>query len=178
MNVRILRTISMCGLCLLYSGCFFTGSSSEEETEAYVAEEHLHHEIPDHMPEDFPDAVQKIRERDEHLREDVSAGEWEHVEHELPELIDILEWLPKLAADSDLNKQEWEQVQKGADKLGRLYQPLTAGSQPEGWGTDQDSRKLLDSILSEFDQLIEKYPGGFEKVLGEHDHEDHDHHDH
>ena len=180
MTHTIQRAIPICCLTLAMTGCLFSGASTEQETEAYVAEEHLHHEIPDHMPEDFPDAVREIRERDTHLREDVEAEAWEHIEHELPELIDIIGWLPKLAADSDLNRQEWEQVRDAAEELTNIYEPLLNASQLETWSSNDDARKRLDSILASFDESIEKYPQGFEKVLGEHDHHDHhhDHHDH
>lgn len=162
--------IGLCG-----GGCFFGSTPQEQETKAYVAEEHLHHELPEHMPRDFPDAVREIDHRDEHLREDLAAGHLDHVQEELAELLDIVGWLPGLAADSDLNKQEWEQVRDGARALESLYRPLMDADRVPEFLQNSANRETVTALLSNFEALVEKYPDGFEPVLGGHDHDHHDH---
>lgn len=176
MNNRSGVTFFLITLSLSTSGCFFAGGGQNQETEAYVAEEHLHHELPEHMPHDFPDAVREMRNRDRELRETHEAGETEEAQQMLSDILDILGWMPQLAADSDLLKQEWEQVRDGVSQLEQHYRQIQKTDAVQTFSENRKSQVDVAAILDRFQTLCEKYPDGFEPVLGEH--EEHDHHDH
>lgn len=114
---RLARVASaLCCLALLASPCVqgCTRDGSEED-------EHLEHVIPLHKPASYADMVAQLDMRWIRLQNNAD-------EQQLAELGDIVEWLPELAADSDLNRAQWEQVQSLSTKLQELYARLAGGT--------------------------------------------------
>lgn len=117
---------------LTTSGCF----------PADDQEEHLEHSIPAHMPLSYASAVEQLKARgkrhfDGHLEPD-----------ELTKLLDIIGWLPEIAADSDLRRQPWEQIQKISVRLEQLIVHPRPAEQRARW---EELISVLDSFVPESD---------------------------
>ncbi|CAK9029102.1 UPF0718 protein YcgR [Durusdinium trenchii] len=108
-----------------------TGCSDIEEPE------HLEHIIPAHKPSSFTSTVEQLAHRGPLVLEGNASPEARQ------ELVDIVGWLPELAADSDLRRPEWERVQSMAQSLAGLLREDNAQASPE-------------SRLAEWGQLVEE----------------------
>lgn len=114
-RVRIL--LSIC--CLFCASC-----STEDQSE----DQHLEHVIPAHKPATFEEAVTQLRERRDQVELTATS---ERDPQELAELGDIIRWLPDIAADSELLRNDWEQVQRDSVRLEELYQQLVSNVDSE-----------------------------------------------
>jgi hypothetical protein len=80
-----------------------------------VAEkESLHemdHELPPHWPQNMGDAAQKIEQRLGQIEIKVS------LETTREELMDLIEWAPEVAADTDLPEVEWVPIYELSETL-------------------------------------------------------------
>jgi len=108
---------------LFAAGCSDTASRQEpraqlssEVKEQSEDHEHGHHD-PEHKPKSFPEAVERLRGLRPGLAERALPGseEWEIA-------VDIVDWLPELAAESELNVREWNRVESNASELRLLLQ--------------------------------------------------------
>lgn len=115
---------------LLATGC--SGAASKQEPQARLSSEvkdqsehhehdhehhdHEHHD-PEHKPKSFPEAVERLRTLRSELAERSlpKSEEWEIA-------VDIVDWLPELAAESELNEREWNRVESNASELRLLLQ--------------------------------------------------------
>lgn len=81
--------------------------------------DHLEHEIPAHRPADFPSAVAALETRFAEFAPNsaTTAADTRRVE-----LRDIVRWLPEIAGDSDLRKQQWEQACACAAEMERVIE--------------------------------------------------------
>ena len=85
--------------------------------------DHLEHQIPTHRPKTFSEGVHQLRPRLSRLSDTSSVRVADKTEQEVTELLDILNWLPMLAAESSLNRRDWEQVQSlSVDLLSAMSQ--------------------------------------------------------
>ncbi len=76
--------------------------------------DHDHHHVPDHKPENFSMLVKSL---DERLHaSDIDAHDWE-------EIIDLVRWIPELAADSDLRRKDFESALHISESLIAELQP-------------------------------------------------------
>ena len=85
-------------LLLNCGGCGADGEHAEDD-------HHTEHFVPAHKPPSFAEGVAELTERSSHLKYHIGEQS-EIVEQELTELVDIIGWIPELAADSDLNETE------------------------------------------------------------------------
>jgi len=87
-----------------------------------AGKEHLEHFVPAHKPANFSEAVEEIQDRAEHLGQHTGHSHDDEAA-EFQELRDIVNWLPELAADSDLNESDWNAASTAAklisEKLGQ-----------------------------------------------------------
>jgi hypothetical protein len=96
--------------CLsLPTGCSRATGVGEED-------EHLEHFIPPHKPQTFRELVDELSKRVTHL-----SGATDPSSAELQELRDIIDWIPELAADSDLLKADWELAERTGKELQQCY---------------------------------------------------------
>jgi hypothetical protein len=102
---RLIRSYLFClSLMLLtYAGCQAQGTAPAAGDSASVED---HHGIPEHKPKTFAKGVATLAER---LKAWPKSGEAIDRE-ELTLVTDIVRWLPELAADTDLQRADWEQV--------------------------------------------------------------------
>ncbi|QDU38001.1 hypothetical protein Mal4_23210 [Maioricimonas rarisocia] len=153
-----LLTVAMVALSAVAGGCSDTTSE---------ADHHLEHDIPEHKPASFSDAVAELELRGKSLAQQPINGK------RLAELTDIINWLPELAADSDLRRQQWEQVQQTSHELSGIVshlgeEPVTSTEQ-ETWTR---SVAVLQKLVPDADALGPTASGKARS------HQHHSHHDH
>jgi ABC-type Zn2+ transport system substrate-binding protein/surface adhesin len=138
---------------LFAAGC--TGAASKQEPQARLSSEikdqsehhehdhehhdHEHHD-PEHKPKSFPEAVERLRGLRSELAERSlpKSEEWEIA-------VDIVDWLPELAAESELNEREWNRVESNASELRLLL--LTRERDAVRWERfDLALEKLNESV--------------------------------
>ncbi len=83
-----------------------TGCSQNASEEAG----HVHHDFPDHRPANLKNAVAAIKLRSWELAN--RGGRVGSLE--FYQLVDIINWVPEMAADSDLKKADWEAARNAA----------------------------------------------------------------
>lgn len=97
----LMASISTCFMfCATGSGCF------QEDSEEHG---HMHHEIPAHKPSHFPAAVKELQQR--------WPGIGKAKPREKQEFIDILNWIPELAAQTDLEQHDWDEAVEQATMI-------------------------------------------------------------
>jgi hypothetical protein len=76
------------------------------------------HVTPVHWPGDLDDAVRKIDERLAILKSvDSTSGPDERSKNAQKELVDIVGWMPEVAADSFISETQWEPVNEASLEL-------------------------------------------------------------
>ena len=167
--INPLLTLTMTFLLLTsLSGC-----GTSEHADAHDDHHHLEHFVPHHKPANFAEAVDEIEHRAEHLSEHAGHGHDDEAE-EFQELVDIINWIPELAADSDLNEADWNKANSAAKTLtANLVTQRPANEAP-------DLEKLPSIIATELQTLQSLITAaGKPEPAIHHDHDhDHDHHDH
>jgi hypothetical protein len=103
------KQFSVCCVALLcfaltVSGCGSSAESHEDEHHEHE-HEHLEHFVPAHKPKDFAELVDQLALRFPQL-ESTSPGAGHDAARK--ELADIIDWIPELAADSELRKADFE----------------------------------------------------------------------
>jgi len=73
----------------------------------------LDHVTPAHWPVDMADAASKIQERLAIVRSDPSN------EIASEEMRDLVDWVPEIAADTNLSEEQWIPIQALSETLGR-----------------------------------------------------------
>lgn len=119
----------MCGdmqqilfVSLLLSLLCCSGCAIEEDGDT-----HLEHLNPAHKPTSYADGVEQLSNRGKrYFSNDLSNDE-------VNELLDIVNWLPELAADSNLKRPQWEQVQAATVQLQMLMQLSSDSRGSEQW---------------------------------------------
>lgn len=74
---------------------------------------HVHHDFPEHRPANLKSAVAAIKLRSWELA--TRGGRVGSLE--FYQLVDIINWVPEMAADSDLKKTDWEAAKAAAESL-------------------------------------------------------------
>lgn len=120
----------------------FCGCGHHEDDEDH----HLEHLIPDHKPASFAEAVPELSTRGLAVLTGQAASEARQ------QLLDIIDWLPELAADSDLGRKQWEQARDTGIELRRiLTNPTAETSQPQ-WNQLVDELAALVSASDTWSQ--------------------------
>jgi hypothetical protein len=118
--------------CLLpLAGCDSAPSHGEPDRHD---EEHIGHVIPAHKPRSFPQAVSRCRELNNQISATVTHGNPNSsVDPQLLSVaLDIANWLPEIAAESDLPASPWNEVHARAADLASAYKTVRrGGSLPE-----------------------------------------------
>jgi len=141
-TARIPWCLIMLSLCLMLSSC-----------QTYAEAEHLEHVTPEHKPASYTDAIIQIRQRFREVLDGKLEGSLRS--QRLSELGDILRWLPEIAAESDLKKSQWEQVEQISRRLTALQSSLssTAKLSAEQLGEIEEQLQTLDSLNAFSDRL-------------------------
>ena len=115
-------------------------------------EDHAGHVIPAHKPKSFPDAVRRLRELNDGLVRDLTGPQAPPSpdQETLQIALDIANWLPEIAADSDMPEGPWNKVNTQSAAIVADYQAML---------TDQgsnDTRELVSSgkAISEIERAL------------------------
>ncbi|MFN8706501.1 MAG: hypothetical protein ACK526_17955 [Planctomyces sp.] len=125
----------------------------EKATVGSESEEHLEHFVPPHKPASYADLVKSLRDR----IDQVSAGGTPS-ETQKTELLDVIRWIPEIAADSDLLKSDWEVAAGTSVTMERLFQECFGGSADGntvvGKSDSGQSGTAVGSVRERFQPLI------------------------
>jgi hypothetical protein len=128
-------TVLICGLlCLVLA----TMSGCQTSAESTAEDEHLEHHVPDHKPASLVVAWDQLKVRLGHLRSDATTEEF-------TELRDIINWLPELAADSDLKHSQWDEVHAISKQMESRTLTMTSAV---------ENRESLISLLDQHNELL------------------------
>lgn len=126
----------------LSSGCSKGANSTQQSSR-------LEHHQAAHHPTSFADAIGQLERRDGRIQaasRDVASPK---LKREIKEMLDILEWLPTIAADTDLKQRDWEAVKQQATQLTGFYNSYaattTTGSVPPDVSREA-CRKAIESL--------------------------------
>ena len=106
-------------LCALSAGC----QSGDSADDVHDDHDHAGHDIPAHKPKDFPAAVHRLRELNTEISGKISDGgqrAWAG-DPALPNSLDIANWLPEIAADSDMPEKPWNEANARAVRIAADY---------------------------------------------------------
>ena len=105
-----------------------TGCMASDSDEANHHDDHIGHVIPAHKPKDFPAAVRRLREWNDQITARLRAGKSRSLieDRTLAMTLDVANWLPEIAADSDMPEAPWNQVNDLAPTLTSAYGKLAA----------------------------------------------------
>ena len=142
-------------LALTFVGC----AAPTDGATGDVYADHEHAERPAHHPESFPAAVAGLRVR-------LAAAANGHGPS-AAQAAEIVDWLPELAADSDLSEAEWAPLDDAATALRPLVPRVAAG--------DAAALAGANVILDDLAGLITEYGRERFEVVP---HTAHDHHGH
>lgn len=107
-----------------------------------------HHEAA-HHPTSFADAIGQLERRDGRIQAASRGGASPTLKREIKEMLDILEWLPTIAADTDLKKRDWEAVKQQATQLTGFYNSYAAATTTVSVPPDvsrEACRKAIESL--------------------------------
>jgi hypothetical protein len=130
-TTRLTAEIRRAALAIIYlialAGCQAENSPGHANGHE---EDHAGHVIPAHKPKTFPDAVRRLRElNDQFLHPAAGEESGSSTDHKsLGIALDIANWLPEIAADSDMPETPWNEVNMRSARLVADYQEVTAGN--------------------------------------------------
>jgi hypothetical protein len=157
MSDPMCRTVLLAAICLITTaGCHRVRSAGNEHGQG---DEHGGHVIPSHKPKTFPDAVVRLRELSREIQTRVSQGKTRALNDDktLSIALDIANWLPEIAADSDMPEGPWNAVNDRSRTLVVDYQVLLDIA-ATGIAAGESSRVLseADRTVSELEAILAK----------------------
>lgn len=130
---------------------------------------HVHHEFPQHRPGNLQEAVASVA----HRSHDLAHHGGQRNTREFSEFVDVIRWIPEMAADSDLKQAQWETARQAAERIENLV-----------LADRFEMSKLENAIGDDLKILRDLVPkaGTPEPDLHhddhDHSHDHHEHHDH
>src|SRR3954468_1840621 len=119
--MKVIAYLSIAACLLASAGCR-QGRSPGDSPANDHDEEHVGHVIPAHKPKSFPDAVRALRELNDRIgRGAVDAKT-------LSVALDVANWLPEIAADSDMPEGPWDEVDACSKVLVAGFQEIKPGA--------------------------------------------------
>jgi hypothetical protein len=92
--------------------------------------DHIGHAIPAHKPKAFPEAVRRLRELNDRIARGAVKGQPATApdDRTLNIALDIANWLPEIAAESDMPVKEWNEVNARSAAIVAAYQTILSGT--------------------------------------------------
>lgn len=150
MVMRCQRGCTFLGATMLILGVMMAGGcagpAGDHEEDA--------HALPEHHPRTFRRAVVEIGHRGGVLTSGMLEGpQWELQRRQL---LDIVRWLPELAADTELGRRDWESVNDASRTLARELQSFADAGDRAASREAALSRALGEAMktLSDADALL------------------------
>src|SRR5258708_36989171 len=103
------RTGAVCLLSVLVAGC--------DTLEPELAAGDGVHPFPEYRPASFTDGVRAVRSRLAKLSAEGAIENRQQFAREAQQLRDVIQWLPELAAETDLRKADWDRAHAAARRL-------------------------------------------------------------
>ena len=148
--------IACFGVLIAVVGC---GSHDDDHHE----DEHLEHFVPAHKPANYSALVEQLEKRIAQQTQVSGSGEGtaeaSHSATARQELIDIIGWIPELAADSELRKQEFETAVSAGATLS-----LALGFEKPAEGTAPVDQSSIPKLLEELKALVSKSQTSAERM--------------
>ncbi|MEO0529025.1 MAG: hypothetical protein AAF266_00460 [Planctomycetota bacterium] len=175
--MRTARPVFPVLLCLLATplvGC--SGATADVDAEAHG---HGHDHDHDHgdRPESLHAAVAMLTETRDALRDAILNGDPDDAHDPLHEVVELLEAIPDIAAETDLPKEAWDTVNAANDKLFETFGAIDKAFHTK----DGDKKAAYEGVAEQLDEAIESIRSQLalsgEEPPADHDH-DHDNHDH
>lgn len=109
---------------LILAGC--RGEHSPGEHDDHDDHDHIGHVIPAHKPKTYPDAVHRLRELNDAIAGGAGGGGPSAAldAKTLEIALDIANWLPEIAAESEMPPAPWNEVNARSAALVADYQSL------------------------------------------------------
>jgi len=129
-TIRLFTTANRAALaavCLIgLGGC--RGDHSPGEANG-SDENHAGHVIPAHKPKTFPEAVRSLKKLNDQIVREVAAGQpgAPADEKTVHHALDVANWLPEIAADSDMPEKPWNEVNTRSAALVGDYKTVLSG---------------------------------------------------
>lgn len=95
-------------------------------------------------------AVQQIQDYRDTIREETTAGEPAKAHRSLDMLDYVLQWLPEIAQDSNVPREQWETIGENAQTLRDLFNEVHARIDA---GEDPDYAAVGDQVEQAIDEL-------------------------
>jgi hypothetical protein len=113
-------------------------------------DEHLeHHHSHDERRATFAESVAEIQWRSDRFKSSQVPTDAALHEAKRKKLIDVIQRLPELAADTDLKKQEWERVDAISKELLTILQPAMESGKEASGGTER-----IEPLINELELLV------------------------
>ena len=142
------RAVVASACLIVIAGCH--GAKSPGDVPEHE-EEHAEHVIPAHKPRTFPDAVRRLRELNDQFVRDGVGGKSGSPDGptNLEIALDIANWLPEIAADSDMPETPWNEVNARSARLVGDYQALATNAANARVEIDQANAEIgnLEKLL-------------------------------
>jgi hypothetical protein len=97
-------------IAVLLTMTLLTGCANEEAAKTSLFEHD--HEVAPHWPDGLEDTAAKIRQRIEASELSPSAAK-----QRTDEIVDLISWVPEIAADTNLSEQDWLPLNSAAESL-------------------------------------------------------------
>ena len=143
---------------------FISGCGPQDATPKTSHFEH-DHEVAEHWPSDLADAATKIRERlgwidtgevpeqqqhEEH--DDDDHHDEHHHEHDpKSEIVDLVAWVPEVAADTNLSESDWLPLHHASDSL-------MANLNSADDALTSDNQSQIESFCNLIDVAVQQIP--------------------
>jgi hypothetical protein len=138
------------------AGCGHSLPTSDSASEAQGGE---HEHNPPHKPRDFPSGLAALHERFAQLFKTPDSQSLEGDE-EFSKLVDIVGWIPELAADSDLNRAEWDRINERSKQLAREVDEF---ARPGSERARPRIQRQIETELQALDDVVRRHPEMFGK---------------
>ncbi|MGB7343440.1 MAG: hypothetical protein WBD20_04465 [Pirellulaceae bacterium] len=156
----VARSITFALVVLCQVGC---GPQDDAPKESHFEHDH---EVAVHWPSDLADAAIKIRERlvwiDTGEMPEEDPHDNDHDDHERDpksEIIDLVSWIPEVAADTNLSEADWSPLYHASESL-------MANLRASKTEYDGDDRAQIESLCKLIDETVPKIPEQLASLKG------------
>jgi hypothetical protein len=132
-------------------------------------EDHVGHVIPAHKPKTFPEAVRSLKKLNDQIVREVAAGQpGASADDKTVRLaLDVANWLPEIAARSDMPENPWNEVNARSAALVGHYKTVLSGvAAGNTVHALRDADKEIADLASLLDASDNRWFAGNAKVDG------------
>jgi hypothetical protein len=128
---------------LTLAGCRGDHSPGEDH-------DHIGHVIPAHKPKVLPEAVRRLRELNDRITRGKADGQPAAPDDRTLNIaLDIANWLPEIAAESEMPEKQWNEVNARSAAIVADYQTILSGAAADaGSGAASDAGRAISDLES------------------------------